>query len=313
MELIVSPTWRIIPILFVSWLIDRCNGQGINFVNFFCLDTGNYTRLSTYQENLRAVFSGLTTQASVKPFYNDTAGSGQDKVYGLYFCRYDISSELCRSCVAAARVSIQLNCPGRREAIAWYEECTLRYANRSIFSMEEVSPWAWWWSTTQVSDQGHFNNTVETTMTRLISQATEANSSRYFATGEAEVSLFRNVYGLVQCTPDIDSTECKSCLETALNKTEICCGWGTWAMVFLPSCQLRYDMAPFYLTEASSPAPLPSSPLASPTLAPGLTPSASTPTGGLSTNQGNLSQTTPSLAAAIAIWLAMCGALFLFV
>lgn len=106
-----------------------------------CGENGNYTQDSTYQKNLYQVLKDLATHAGDTSFYNSTNGEIPDKVYGMFYCRADINSALCRTCVQeAAKLAVNVNCTTQKEAVIWYEECTLRYANTPITSLDEDEP-----------------------------------------------------------------------------------------------------------------------------------------------------------------------------
>ncbi|GAB4830983.1 hypothetical protein Ancab_004997, partial [Ancistrocladus abbreviatus] len=226
-------------------------------------NVGNYTQNSSFQKNLDLVIADLTYQSSHSAFYNSTAGQGLNQAYGLYYCRGDLSSVDCQQCVQTASTNILEKCPVEKEAIIWYEECTFRYANRSIFSTEEEYPWSWWFSVGNVSNPDQFLQVLSTTMLDLTKQAAY-NNSQGFATGIANLTTSTKLYSLVQCTPDILGVPCDRCLQTVFRDMSSCCGTARiWTMIFRPSCQMRYDGAPFFVIQSSPPSP-PSPPTTTP-------------------------------------------------
>ncbi|KAK4594990.1 hypothetical protein RGQ29_018645 [Quercus rubra] len=72
-------------------------------------------------------------------------------------------------------------------------------------------------------------------------------------------------YGLVQCTRDINSTQCRNCLKILIEKVQDCCQARTEFRIISPSCNLRYANYSL-IQEASAPVlpPLPSPLLPSP-------------------------------------------------
>ncbi|XP_048490999.1 cysteine-rich repeat secretory protein 58-like [Beta vulgaris subsp. vulgaris] len=217
----------------------------LTYVNRGCTtDNGNYTENSTYQHNLNLLFSNLSSQASRLKFHNMTFGDVPNRVHGLFQCRGDLSLGVCRGCVEDATRKIVQECPLNGEAIVWYYECMLRYANRSISSMFEWGPSCSQRSLVKVINYGEFAPTLSNTMNDLINGPTVKLHN--FATKEANMSSIDILYCLAQCTPDLDGYGCNSCLETAFAELRSCCNASVWAKVFLPSCQLRYDMNPFY-------------------------------------------------------------------
>ncbi|XP_021719470.1 putative cysteine-rich receptor-like protein kinase 9 [Chenopodium quinoa] len=212
----------------------------------YCLeDVGNYTTDSTYHENLIDLLPNLINKASLSTFDNITVGQGIDQTYGLYMCRGDLNGQQCHDCVEAASKTIVEKCPTQKEAIMWYQECMVRYANRPIYSHQEQSQMSYTWSLVNVSDPTKFGKLISEMMDGLIEQAAY-NSSRGYATDQGELTLFENVYAFAQCTPDIIGNRCERCLRVAFRNMGACCGTARVSMeMYLPSCWLRYDQAPF--------------------------------------------------------------------
>ena len=136
----------------------------LHYVNGFCGGDNNYTTGSRYQRNINRLFSNLSEQSSVRKFYNVTAGATPNRVYGLYQCREDLSPENCKVCIQDASQRIVQVCPLFGEAIVWYYECMLRYANRSIFSSYETAPSAYRRTELNVSNNDQFTQVLIDTM-----------------------------------------------------------------------------------------------------------------------------------------------------
>ncbi|KAK0578229.1 hypothetical protein LWI29_007035 [Acer saccharum] len=67
----------------------------------------------------------------------------------------------------------------------------------------------------------------------------------------------RHGYALVQCTRDINSSSCRSCLGNITQDMRDCCQAKNGWRMLSPSCYLRYEVYRFY---EQTPAPLPSAP-----------------------------------------------------
>ncbi|KAK9681710.1 hypothetical protein RND81_10G022000 [Saponaria officinalis] len=215
---------------------------------------GNYTGDSTYKSNLNTLFAKLENQASKAFFNNHTVGrDGVDEVTGLYLCRGDLDDEQCHNCVETATSTIAENCPVQKEAIVWYEECMVRYANQTITNRRELGPFSYWCSSTNSSDPEKFGKIVGETAIGLIDQAAYNTSRKGYATGEAYVSLFETAYIMAQCTPDILGSRCEGCLRVALSRMAGFFGTANVALsMYLPSCMLRYEDAPFLIGYVAS-------------------------------------------------------------
>eukprot|EP00261_Vitis_vinifera_P039829 XP_019081072.1 PREDICTED: putative receptor-like protein kinase At4g00960 [Vitis vinifera] len=246
------------------------------FKKHACVASGNYSANSTYSTSLNIVLSSLSANAS-RPdrFYNTTAGlSPDDKVYGIFLCRGDTKPQLCQDCVKAASEDLVNRCPNQKEAIIWFDVCMVRYANRAIFSYMEQRPRGSAQSPTAIrSDSGEFNRILGDLMDRLVTRAVSGSPQDMFAIEEVKVTDFRNLYGLVQCTPDISQHFCNVCLRNALGDIPTCCGWREGGRVLAPSCTIRYESGPFFETNgttvpSSPPATSSSQPPTNPTIAP---------------------------------------------
>lgn len=222
----------------------------------FCRNTlfGNYTTNSTYEDNLRTVLSDLEEHTSTQVFYNSSSGTGASTVHGQYFCREDVSSEFCTRCIQEASQKA-LNCSNAKAAVIWYNECTLRYMNESMYGLTENHPVLQTYGLNNLTTPGEFSGVLNDTVTGLIQEAAQGNG---FAAAQKTVSVSTTAYFLVQCSLDLTRRQCESCLTIAFNETRTCCGeWPVLLYSFFPSCQVMYNTVRlFYFTpNALSPAP----------------------------------------------------------
>ncbi|KAL6283081.1 hypothetical protein ACE6H2_014010 [Prunus campanulata] len=230
------------------------------YLSHYCSNTTTFTPNSTYEFNLNLLLSSLTSNATRElGFYNTTAGS-QDPttaIYGSFLCRGYLKSNLCRDCVATAtRETIQTYCPFMKIAIIWYEDCMLRYSNVSFFGNMEEAPRVSMLNVGNITDPDRFNQLLAETITGLVPVAANAASgAKKFATKEANFTAFQQLYSLVQCTPDLSSTACDSCLRGAIALLPACCDGKQGGRVLYPSCNIRYEIYPFYASVAAPPPP----------------------------------------------------------
>ena len=132
--------------------------------------------------------------------------------------------------------------------------------NESIFSTVIVRPGVYLWNEKNITNQDQFNKLVNTTMTSLAGQASDVPiGAKKFGTNKVNISAFQTLYSLVQCTPDLSSTDCNLCLQTAINRLPICCGGKQGGRVLFPSCNIIYELYRFYNTPGLQPPPPPTS------------------------------------------------------
>ncbi|GLT99887.1 hypothetical protein SLE2022_172940 [Rubroshorea leprosula] len=203
---------------------------------------------STYQTNLNRLFSSFTSNSENSyGFYNVSFGQTPDQVNAVALCRGDLISNpgVCLSCFNNATTELRKGCPDEKEAIVWNENCMFHYANRSIFGVLD--------SNSFTSSDGHkvanasvFNGVLSPLLKSLRSKAAAGDSLLKFATGTVAVSGLQNIFALVQCTPDLSQPQCNECLCDAIGQIPDCCDGWQGVRIFGPSCNLRFEISPFY-------------------------------------------------------------------
>ncbi|KAF3967175.1 hypothetical protein CMV_008800 [Castanea mollissima] len=234
----------------------------------YCSNQTTFTRNSTYQSNLNRLLSSLSSNSTRESgFYNTTVGqTPETRVYGLFFCRGDLTPNDCRDCVSTAtKVIVQEQyCPVEKVAVIWYGECVLRYSNQSFFSVMDEAPLISMYNIQNITNSSRFTQLLGTSMNDIVTKASNAPSGAIkFATTEANFSELQKLYSLVQCDSLISSSDCNRCLGTVIGNLPACCAGKQGANVLNPSCFVRYEIYPFYNVQAvpsPSPTPVPLAP-----------------------------------------------------
>ncbi|XP_039034481.1 cysteine-rich receptor-like protein kinase 25 [Hibiscus syriacus] len=147
-------------------------------------------------------------------------------------------------------------------AVAWYDECLIRYSDVNIFSSEAEQPTVTLFNLQNITetDRDRFNQKMITTMSDTATLAANTPpGAEKFAARATSVNLSsgaQTLYSLSQCTPDLSSTDCKRCLRFA---TERLPRRSRGGRVLSPSCNVRYEIYPFYNQTGVAPPPSPSS------------------------------------------------------
>ncbi|KAI9076971.1 hypothetical protein K1719_041047 [Acacia pycnantha] len=234
------------------------------YLDHVCSINKTFTANSSFQSDLTTTLSTLASQ-NVE-FYNTTnAGSG-DTVYGLFMCRGDVSPQVCHQCVVDATQRLPSECPISKEAIIWYNECMLRYSNRSFFSVMATTPRTGLYNTENMTDQASFMRLLYKVMNETADVAAKpALGKKKYATKEVNISESQTLYGLAQCTPDLSPEDCRMCLSHTIGALDWCCEGSQGGRVLNPSCNFRYELYPFYGPGARdqmvAPAPAPAAAL----------------------------------------------------
>ena len=225
----------------------------------YCFNTTLFTANSTYQTNLNLVLSSLTSNSTNNNgFHNASAGGNtpdEDVVSGLFLCRGDVNTTVCQDCVATAKQELLRRCPLNKVAIIWYDECLLRYSNQSILATINEVPGFDLPGSQNITEaeSDRFDDVLASAMNSLATKASNSNSGKKFATEEDEVTSSKKLYSLGQCTPDLTVSDCYRCFRSAIGDLPTCCNGKQGARVVLPSCNIRYEVYPFYNITSASP------------------------------------------------------------
>ncbi|KAK8675323.1 hypothetical protein V6N13_033392 [Hibiscus sabdariffa] len=212
-------------------------------------NTTTYARNSPFHRNLNSLLSSFQSNSTRQTgFYNLTVGQHPpDTVYGLFLCRGDDTKEICRECVTSASKRILQLCPNRKTALVYYDECMLRYSNRSFFSAWEMQPALELLNRGNVSQPDRFMKFLRNTMKEIATLAANGDQlGKKYATKEVNFTSFQTLYTLAQCTLDLSVSDCETCLQTAIANLPSCCEGKEGGRVVFPSCNVRYELYPFY-------------------------------------------------------------------
>ncbi|KAL3741949.1 hypothetical protein ACJRO7_017430 [Eucalyptus globulus] len=259
----IAPPRSAVPLL-LSLLALTTSAHGANPLNHLCGTNGNFTANGTYGDNLKALLTSVVAAAAADyGFYNLSAGGGSaDAVNAIALCRGDVGAADCRSCLNDSAPEITRRCPVQKEAIIWYDNCMLRYSNRSIFRTTDDSPSLYMWNRNNVTNNvDQFNQVLRNLIDSLRERAASGNSTRKFAVGNATTPNFLSLFGLVQCTPDLSQPQCDNCLVGAIGEIPWFSYQKQGGRVIFPSCSIRFEVYPFFYPFAYE---LPPSPPQSP-------------------------------------------------
>ncbi|KAK8575359.1 hypothetical protein V6N12_063034 [Hibiscus sabdariffa] len=220
----------------------RDSEAAVVFLDSDCYsNTTTYARNSPFHRNLNSLLSSFQSNSTRQTgFYNLTVGQHPpDTVYGLFLCRGDDTKEICRECVTSASKRILQLCPNRKTALVYYDECMLRYSNRSFFSAWEMQPALELLNRGNVSQPDRFMKFLRNTMKEIATLAANGDQlGKKYATKEVNFTSFQTLYTLAQCTLDLSVSDCETCLQTAIANLPSCCEGKEGGRVVFPSCNV---------------------------------------------------------------------------
>ncbi|KAL2334519.1 hypothetical protein Fmac_015732 [Flemingia macrophylla] len=217
---------------------------------------------TSFELNVKNLLSNLSSNAIGNTntlFYNTTitGENPSDSIYGLFMCRGDVSSHLCQQCVQIATLTVSSYCSLSKAAVIWYEECMVWYSKYLIFSTMATTPNNTMKNSGKVPNISNFMPLVNLTLKKTADEAYSSTiDNKYFATREANVTGSQStLYCLAQCTPNLSPPDCKTCLYDAIGELPGCCEGRIGGRVLFPSCNVRYELYPFYNDHSSTPIP----------------------------------------------------------
>ncbi|XP_078150666.1 cysteine-rich receptor-like protein kinase 10 [Carex rostrata] len=233
-------------LLFISPVVKPDN----KYLFSSCGKSDNYTANSTYGANLQTLFTHLTKSATNSTtnfgFFKSSVGSNPNLISGLVLCRGDVNSSVCSSCLSQATKGIQNICSNKKEATIYYEFCLLRYSNQNFLSSTDNSNQILYYNNYNVKVSFTlFDNLVDYLMNSTADYAS-FNNSKKFGTSLVNADSFPVIFGLVQCTPDMSGTNCKSCLQDLISQMYPNYSGRQGVRILGVRCNIRYEISPFY-------------------------------------------------------------------
>ncbi|KAK9223660.1 hypothetical protein WN944_012106 [Citrus x changshan-huyou] len=215
-----------------------------NPLDIACSNT-SYAPNSPFESSLKLLLESIATNTS-QGFYNFSIGDDPNRVFGRALCRGDVNRTVCQNCLENARHEILKNCKTAEEAIIWYELCQIQYSYRKFLVMVYAGQYAEKWNNQwkSVSNPARFIEVLTYLMTNLSIEA--SSDPAMFAVGEVKFPKRKTIYGLVQCTRDINSRDCNDCLTGALGDLKACCGAREAGIIVNENCNLRFQLSLFY-------------------------------------------------------------------
>jgi hypothetical protein len=246
-SLLIGHTITITIVVIITFHGQICNAQ---LPTTICHNNFNYTNGSQFESNLNRVFDMLLQRTNQTGFNISVYGQSPDQIYGLLQCRADMTVNQCYSCSQFATTHIRQICGNAVGGSIWPFECFLRYENYSFIGQldEDVG---YTYLEGNSSKPAGFDAAVEKLLYQLSTEA--ANGTKRSAFGTTVDSLSRKIYGLVQCTRDLSTDNCTTCLSNKINYIFTSSPATEGVQLWGQSCIVRYGLSPFMSSTALAP------------------------------------------------------------
>ncbi|PWA33836.1 gnk2-like domain-containing protein [Artemisia annua] len=229
--------------------------EGVTYLSSECSQADRNSTVNTvYRENLRNLLGSLVNNAPLQNgYFNNSVGNGSNQVYGLAWCRGDVSPQTCSKCLTES-IDIPLTeCPDIKDMAIWTSFCNLRFSNESFFGKEWNSSDSFATYGSNGLDNPSVFSQGFSMMETLARNA--SNQPLKFEMGVISVGGNRERFGLAQCSRDLRQSDCENCLEDLLMtyKTYVLNRTG-WEMQSV-SCGMWYYDVPIYHDSGMAQAP----------------------------------------------------------
>ncbi|KAJ0962356.1 hypothetical protein J5N97_030184 [Dioscorea zingiberensis] len=169
------------------------------------------------QTSINKVLSDLVSEATISGFSTSSFGQGSNLVYGLAQCRGDVSSDDCATCIADAAKKLQAVCPMKADARVWYDYCFMRYDTSDFIGKADTGYAIIYFNVENATNPEKFDKEVGSLMSKVREQAVQQGSGG-LGRGKSLFTPFITIYGLAQCTRDLEPLPCAQCLSSAVEK-----------------------------------------------------------------------------------------------
>lgn len=214
-----------------------------------CTRNSTFGTYGAYRSNIKTLLDWLSSNGTSNARYYNTTVASQNTagtVYGLFYCTRDIDPQMCQLCVIRASKLISLLCATAKEAMIWYQVCSVRYSDRRFFSTVEKSPEISFMNDKDyVGEVGRFNNILWDMLNNLRNEA--ASASTKFADISVNITYNQKLYGSAWCLPYLSTENCSWCLSDAIAEVPTsCCRGKSGGTILYPSCSVRFELYPFH-------------------------------------------------------------------
>lgn len=108
-------------------------GSGCSEFQFLKARNSTVNTNTVYRTNLKTLLDSLARNVPLQDnFFNTSFGNGSNQVYGIAWCRADVSHYTCSECLNVS-IGVPLrSCPESKHLFVLSSLCSLRFSNKSF-------------------------------------------------------------------------------------------------------------------------------------------------------------------------------------
>ncbi|KAL0699131.1 hypothetical protein Bca4012_055253 [Brassica carinata] len=219
-----------------------------------CPNNGGFTPNGTYDANRRLILSYLPSNVTAQEglFFNSSIGQEPNRVYATGMCIPGSNPVECFDCIRITSDALIQKCPNQTEAYSWPTQCYVRYSNTSFFGSADLSPKDSVTNGANVdSNLAEFRKIMGDLVVHMVNAAstaktTPSSSDNYYTANMAALNPSQDIFAMMQCTPDLSSDDCKTCLRhSTYEYSRPCCNTKQGTRIVRPSCYFRMEKYSF--------------------------------------------------------------------
>lgn len=197
-----------------------------------------------YSQALSTLYGTLVSQSSKTRFFKTTTGTSQTTITGLFQCRGDLSNVDCYNCVSRLPILTDKLCGKPVAARIQLQGCYLLY---EVAGFAQISGLELLYKTCGGTNSGGsgFEERRDTAFSTLESGVTSGNG--FYTTS------YESMVVLGQCQGDLGTSDCGSCVKTAVQRAQVECGSSISGQIYLHKCFISYSYYPNGVPKRSSP------------------------------------------------------------
>ncbi|KAK8946406.1 hypothetical protein KSP39_PZI006851 [Platanthera zijinensis] len=225
----------------------------------------NFTDNSILRQHINGVIIGMVDTTRERGYAIFSVNDGSNSVFGLTWCRGDIGPKACSDCIIAASQDLQEFCPNTSASRIWHDLCFLRYDTTLFLGTIDNSDMKGWRSEKEAEDPVKFSMAVLQLLNWVKTGTAAAKNEFGMGKRSFNYNASITIYGMAQCTRDLQGITCMQCLEELTSVMIKYCTTTEGCLYMSSSCLLRFEIYNFLFAstiptypEVDAPAPSPS-------------------------------------------------------
>ncbi|KAL0799238.1 hypothetical protein Bca101_054413 [Brassica carinata] len=223
-----------------------------------CCNKGVFMPNGTYDANRRLILSYLPSNVTAQKglFYNVSIGQEPNRIYAIGMCIPGSNPVECSDCIRTTSDALIRRCPNKKEAYSWQGGpalCHVHYSNTSFLGSLDPRPHSYVINgANSTSNLTEFKKIWEDLSVHMIDAASTAKSTpfssdNYYTANTAALSPSQDIFAMMQCTPDLSSSDCRTCLRESVSHCNDprCCNTRQGIHFSWPSCYFGMEMHSF--------------------------------------------------------------------